>query len=454
MLGWLQQPQQGLGDAQEVDHLSDAEQRGDDQGTAVGTLQEGRGALVPQDLPGTVQEPSVGVLVDSALQRLESGLHHVTGVDSHGSRAPSHTASQEGHVERRLLRGCRTAQLVQVGKEGEVDDGEGDVPEQCGPQSLVEASDAPAPKQVPGQLGGCGPGGGRGLHGGLGTPLGRQLGLGSQYLLLGGEAAGILKLDLQHLHGGGHNHLASASSTARQHLLKQGQLLPVLGELISKEVVGGQLDGLLRGDEGQVHGGSSVHAKVALRADGLDEAVRHAAVHALAILLVLQPGLGQVDGEHAGDPDQPGDAAIDELGWQTDLLISHLTERAQVGAGEVDGGRRMDEVEAAEGGRDRGGGAVLHFLGNFKTTTSLPEDGTQLLQDSSPRGSQRRSSGRGRCRRTDWPLGGAGPALGGRLSLSLWARLGSPQPARSAAAAAAAALAFQARLVPAPDPGG
>lgn len=59
-------------------------------------------------------------------------------------------------------------------------------PEQCGPQSLVEASDAPAPKQVPGQLGGCGPGGGRGLHGGLGAPLGRQLGLGSQYLLLGG----------------------------------------------------------------------------------------------------------------------------------------------------------------------------------------------------------------------------------------------------------------------------
>ena len=56
----------------------------------------------------------------------------VTGVDSHGSRAPSHAAGQEGHVERRLLPRCRPAQLVQVGKEGEVDDGEGDVPAEGG----------------------------------------------------------------------------------------------------------------------------------------------------------------------------------------------------------------------------------------------------------------------------------------------------------------------------------
>lgn len=42
----------------------------------------------------------------------------------------------------------------------------------------------------------------------------------------------------------------------------------------------------------------------------------HAGVHALAILLVLQPCLSQVDGEHAGDPDQPSDATIDELGRQ------------------------------------------------------------------------------------------------------------------------------------------
>ena len=52
----------------------------------------------------------------------------VTGVDGHGSRAPSHAAGQEGHVERRLLPRCWPAQLVQVGEEGEVDDGEGDVP--------------------------------------------------------------------------------------------------------------------------------------------------------------------------------------------------------------------------------------------------------------------------------------------------------------------------------------
>lgn len=40
-LGFLQQPQQGLSDAQKVDHLSNAKQWGDDQRTAVGTFQEG-----------------------------------------------------------------------------------------------------------------------------------------------------------------------------------------------------------------------------------------------------------------------------------------------------------------------------------------------------------------------------------------------------------------------------
>lgn len=37
--------------AQEVDHLGDAEQRGDDQRSAVRPLQEGRGTLVAQDFP-------------------------------------------------------------------------------------------------------------------------------------------------------------------------------------------------------------------------------------------------------------------------------------------------------------------------------------------------------------------------------------------------------------------
>lgn len=104
-LGALQQPHQGLGDAQEVDHLSNAEQRGDDQRATVGALQEGGGALVPQDLPvgrwgsglvsppapppgahplgphppGAVQDPRVGVLVDTALERLEPRLHHCGG---------------------------------------------------------------------------------------------------------------------------------------------------------------------------------------------------------------------------------------------------------------------------------------------------------------------------------------------------------------------------------------
>lgn len=42
------------------------------------------------------------------------------------------------------------------------------------------------------------------------------------------EAACVLELDLQHLHGGGHDHLARAGPAARQHLLKQGQLLPAV----------------------------------------------------------------------------------------------------------------------------------------------------------------------------------------------------------------------------------
>lgn len=51
------------------------------------------------------------------------------------------------------------------------------LPEQRGPQSLVEAGDAAAPQQVPGQLSGCGPGCSWRLHGGLGTPPARKLGL-------------------------------------------------------------------------------------------------------------------------------------------------------------------------------------------------------------------------------------------------------------------------------------
>lgn len=69
-------------------------------------------------------------------------------------------------------------------------------PEQRGPQALVEASNAAAPQQVPGQLCGCGAGRGWSLHRGLGTPLARELGLGRQDLPLGswgerGRPAGL-----------------------------------------------------------------------------------------------------------------------------------------------------------------------------------------------------------------------------------------------------------------------
>ena len=69
-------------------------------------------------------------------------------------------------------------------------------PEQRGPQALVEASNAAAPQQVPGQLRGCGAGCGWSLHRGLGTPLARELGGGRQDLPLGswgdrGRPAGL-----------------------------------------------------------------------------------------------------------------------------------------------------------------------------------------------------------------------------------------------------------------------
>ena len=70
----------------------------------------------------------------------------------------------------------------------------------------------------------------------------------------------------------------------------------------------------------------------------------HAGVHALAILLVLQPRLGQVNGEHAGDPDQAGDTAIDELGWQ---------------AAWVDGGQAASSAIGQQGGRAGWGEAGL-----------------------------------------------------------------------------------------------
>lgn len=43
----------------------------------------------------------------------------------------------------------------------------------------------------------------------------------------------------------------------------------------------------------------------------------HAGVKARSILLVLQASLGQVDGKHAGHPDQTSHSPIDQFGRQT-----------------------------------------------------------------------------------------------------------------------------------------
>ena len=56
---------------------------------------------------------------------------------------------------------------------------------------------------------------------------------------------------------------------------------------------------------------------------GFPEAVRHARVHLAPVrgdLLVLQPGLHQVEGEDAGDADDAGDPAVDDLGEEGELL--------------------------------------------------------------------------------------------------------------------------------------
>lgn len=52
----------------------------------------------------------------------------INGINRHGRRAPSEAARQEGDVERGGPLHAPLAQVIQVGKEREVDDGEGDVP--------------------------------------------------------------------------------------------------------------------------------------------------------------------------------------------------------------------------------------------------------------------------------------------------------------------------------------
>lgn len=87
----------------------------------------------------------------------------------------------------------------------------------------------------------------------------------------------------------------------------------------------------------------------------------HAGVKARSILLVLQASLGQVDGKHAGHPDQTSHSPIDQFGRQTGekpakmksspwmepccllltspyLFVSHLCEAAAGGCRSVGGG--------------------------------------------------------------------------------------------------------------------
>lgn len=90
-------------------------------------------------------------------------------------------------------------------------------------------------------------------------------------------------------------------------------------QVVPEVVVRRQLDGLLRGDQQDIYGGSPVHAKVALGSVGLPEAVEHRLVHSLAIwsdLLILQARLDQVQGKHTRHPDDARDSAVDDLGQE------------------------------------------------------------------------------------------------------------------------------------------
>lgn len=69
-----------------------------------------------------------GPLAAALWLQAASGALTITGVDSHSGRAASHAAGEEGHVEGGLDAGVLLAQLVQVCKQREVNDGERHVP--------------------------------------------------------------------------------------------------------------------------------------------------------------------------------------------------------------------------------------------------------------------------------------------------------------------------------------
>ena len=57
----------------------------------------------------------------------------------------------------------------------------------------------------------------------------------------------------------------TAEKVSKSHRDRQGPIGP--GELVPEIVVGGELDGLLGGDQQDVHTAASVHTKVALKKD-------------------------------------------------------------------------------------------------------------------------------------------------------------------------------------------
>ena len=67
----------------------------------------------------------------------------------------------------------------------------------------------------------------------------------------------------------------TAEKVSKSHRDRQGPIGP--GELVPEVVVGGELDGLLGGDQQDVHTAAPVHTKVALKKKVLDWFVCHLA---------------------------------------------------------------------------------------------------------------------------------------------------------------------------------
>merc|ERR1712038_2047080 len=149
LLALLVPAEQELSNAEEVDHLRDAEQRRDHDHPTKSSLQKCTRSLVHQDLLKCVRDAFVRLFTRPLLKNLQPGLHHVEGVDGGGGDRPGSHAGDKRPPENclRRVRAPPWPQLVQVGEERKVDDAEAHVAQGGGAETLVKPKDALLRKQ-------------------------------------------------------------------------------------------------------------------------------------------------------------------------------------------------------------------------------------------------------------------------------------------------------------------